>query len=75
MLYTLLSLFMICFLFGYLVHKVALAKVDKLQQSKKEANHKLRSLWQKIARQNVEPVLPVFDLLEIEWEAIIAEDE
>ena len=49
--------------------------VDKLQQSKKEANHKLRSLRQKIARQNVEPVLPVFDLSESEGDAIIEEDE
>jgi hypothetical protein len=50
------------------VHKVTLATVDKLQQSKKEANHKLRNLRQKISRQNVERPSLLYDLTEINGE-------
>ena len=50
----------------YRVHKVTLAMVDKLKQSKKEANHKLRNLRQRLGRQNVQPDFRVVDLSEID---------
>ena len=40
--------------------------VDKLKQFKKEANHKLRILRQRLGRQNVEPEFRVVDLSEID---------
>ncbi len=49
-----------------LVHKVTLAMVDKLKQSKKEANHKLRNLWQRLGRQNVQLEFRVVVLSEID---------
>ena len=50
----------------YRVHEVTLAMVDKLKQSKKEANHKLRNLRQRLGRQNVQPAFRVVDLSEID---------
>jgi hypothetical protein len=50
----------------YRVHEVTLAMVDKLKQSKKEANHKLRNLRQRLGRQNVQPDFRVVDLSEID---------
>ena len=46
------------------MHQLTLTKVDKLQQTKKEANHKLRNLRQQISRQNVEQPSLVYDLTE-----------
>ena len=40
--------------------------VDKLKQFKKEANHKLRILRQRLGRQNLEPEFRVVDLSEID---------
>ncbi len=40
--------------------------VDRLKQYKKEANHKLRNLRQKLSRQNVEVGLKVVDLSEMD---------
>ena len=40
--------------------------VDKLKQCKKEANHKLRILRQRLGRQNLEPEFRVVDLSEID---------
>ncbi len=48
------------------MHKVNLAMVDKLKQFKKEANHKLRNLRQRLGRQNVQPDFRVVDLSEID---------
>jgi hypothetical protein len=59
----------------YLVHKVALAKIDKLKQTKKEANHKLRNLRQRIARLNDEPGLTVVELSEIDVPEEIADED
>ena len=39
--------------------------VDRLEQYKKEANHKLRNLRQKLSRQNVEVGLKVVDMSEM----------
>ena len=39
--------------------------VDRLKQYKKEANHKLRNLRQKLSRQNVEVGLKVVDMSEM----------
>ncbi len=50
------------------MHQVTLAKVDKLQQSKKEANHKLRNLRQQLARQNVGRPPVLYDLTDINGE-------
>jgi hypothetical protein len=47
---------------------MTLAKVDKLQQTKKEANHKLRNLRQQLARQNVERPTILDDLTYIDGE-------
>jgi hypothetical protein len=47
----------------YPVHKVTLLMVDKLKQSKKEANHKLRNLRQRLG---VQPEFRVVDLSEID---------
>ncbi len=52
----------------YLVLQITLATVDKLQQTKKEANHKLRILRQKLGRQSSERPTEVFDLSEMEVE-------
>jgi hypothetical protein len=52
----------------HLVHQVTLAKVDKLQQFKKEANHKLRNLRQQLARQNVDRPPILYDLTDINGE-------
>ena len=52
----------------HLVHQVTLAKVNKLKQSKKEANHKLRNLRQQLARQNVERPPILYDLTDINGE-------
>ncbi len=38
------------------------AKVKKLQEGRKEANHKLKSLRQKLLRQNDDCVFPLVDL-------------
>ncbi len=45
---------------------MALAKLDKLKQTKKEANHKLRILRQRLARLNDEPGFIVVDLSQID---------
>jgi hypothetical protein len=54
---------------------VALAKIDKLKQTKKEANHKLRDLRQRIARLNDEPGFTVVDLSEIDVSEKIADED
>jgi hypothetical protein len=59
----------------YLVHKVALEKIDKLKQTKKEANHKLRNLRQRIARLNDQPGFTVVDLSEIDVPEEIADED
>jgi hypothetical protein len=59
----------------YFVHKVALAKIDKLKQTKKEANHKLRNLRQIIARLNDQPGFTVVDLSEIDVPEEIADED
>ena len=48
--------------------QITLATVDKLQQTKKEANHKLRMLRQKLGRQRTEGPTELFDLSEMEVE-------
>jgi hypothetical protein len=58
----------------YLVPQITLATVDKLQQTKKEANHKLRILRQKLGRQTLQRPPEVFDLSEKEVEDILVRD-
>jgi hypothetical protein len=55
---------MIIRLFSFVgsVQRITIAKVNKLQQTRKEANHKLRILRQKLQRQNENPVVPLVDL-------------
>ncbi len=48
--------------------QITLATVDNLQQTKKEANHKLRILRQKLVRQSIERPVEVFDLSKMEVE-------
>ena len=57
------------------MHQLTLTKVDKLQQTKKEANHKLRNLRQQISRQNVERPSLVYDLTELNGEEDISLEE
>jgi hypothetical protein len=52
----------------YLVLQITLVTVDKLQRTKKEANHKLRILRQKLGRQSLQRPAEVFDLSEMEVE-------
>ncbi len=54
---------------------MALAKIDKLKQTKKEANHKLRNLRQRIARLNDQPGFTVVDLSEIDVPEEIADED
>ncbi len=54
---------------------MALAKIDKLKQTKKEANHKLRSLRQRIARLNDELGFTVVDLSEIDVPEEISDED
>ena len=49
--------------------------VDRLKQYKKEANHKLRNLRQKLSRQNVDVGLKVVDMSDMDGDEDIPYEE